>query len=77
LVTPADIKNPEYPWIDSSTTDMKRIYYRICIIKYLLFTVSPNNTFSQKLKALLAKYPNIEMRAMGFPTDWQSQPIWK
>ena len=66
-----------FPWIDSSTTDMKRIYYRICIIKYLLFTVSPNNTFTQKLKSLLAEFPTIDVRAMGFPSNWQAEPLWQ
>jgi len=65
-----------FPWIDSSTTDMKRIYYRICIIKYMLFTVSPNNTFTLKLKTLLAAFPTIDISAMGFPVNWQNEPLW-
>jgi len=73
---PALLKSPAFPWIDSSTTDMKRIYYRICIIKYLLFTVSPNNTFTQKLNTLLAEYPTIDIKAMGFPTNWNIEPLW-
>jgi abortive infection bacteriophage resistance protein len=74
---PADLQTPVYPWIDSSTTDMKRIYYRICMIKYLLFTVSPNNRFTQKLKSLLAEYPTIDVKAMGFPAAWQSESLWQ
>jgi len=74
---PAQLKSPAFPWIDSSTTDLKRIYFRICIIKYLLFTVSPNNTFTQKLKSLLTAYPTIDIKAMGFPLDWQNEPLWK
>jgi abortive infection bacteriophage resistance protein len=66
-----------FPWIDSSGTDLKRIYYRICIIKYLLFTVSPNNTFTQKLKSLLTEYPTIDVKAMGFPDNWQNEPLWR
>jgi abortive infection bacteriophage resistance protein len=76
-LVPAPLKSPAFPWIDSSTTDLKRIYYRICIIKYLLFTVSPNNTFTQKLESLLTEYPTIDIQAMGFPADWQSEPLWK
>ena len=76
-LVPAPLKSPAFPWIDSSTTDMKRIYYRICIIKYLLFTVSPNNTFTQKLKSLLEEYPTIDTKAMGFPADWQDEPLWQ
>ena len=74
---PALLKSPAFPWIDSTTTDMKRIYFRICIIKYLLFTVSPNNCFTQKLKLLLAEYPTVDIRAMGFPENWRSEPLWQ
>ena len=66
-----------FPWIDSSATDLKRIYYRICIIKYLLFTVSPSNTFTQKLKSLLAEFPTIDIKAMGFPANWYTEPLWQ
>jgi abortive infection bacteriophage resistance protein len=56
---------------------MKRIYYRICIVKYFLFTVSPHNTFTQKLKLLLAEYPTIDIKAMGFPADWHDESLWR
>ena len=65
-----------FSWIDSSKTDAKRNYYRICIIKYLFFTVSPNNTFTQKLKSLLVAYPTIDIKVMGFPSGWQNEPLW-
>jgi abortive infection bacteriophage resistance protein len=72
-----NLNHPAYPWINPANTDMKRVYFRICIIKYLLFTISPNNTFTQKLLSLLAEYPTIDIRAMGFPADWRSEPLWK
>ena len=74
---PAPLKSPAFPWIDETTTDPRRVYYRICIIKYLLTTVSPNNTFTQKLKDLFAAYPTINTKAMGFPVDWQNEPLWQ
>ncbi|GHT52525.1 CAAX amino protease [Bacteroidia bacterium] len=77
LVIPSEPKVCAFPWIDGSTTDMKRIYYRICMIKYLLFTVSPNNTFTEKLKSLLAQYPTVDRRAMGFPDNWENEPLWQ
>jgi len=66
----------KFAWIDSSTTNKKRIYYRLCIIKYLLFSVSPNNSFTHKLKSLLAKFPTVDIKAMGFPVDWENEPLW-
>jgi abortive infection bacteriophage resistance protein len=74
---PAPLISPVFPWFDSSTTNMKRIYYRICIIKYLLFTVSPNNTFTEKLKSLFADFPTIDIKAMGFPVNWRTEPLWQ
>ena len=76
-VVPVEPNSPIFPWINSTKTNSKRIYYRICIIKHLLFTVSPNNRFTQKLKSLLSEYPTIDVRAMGFPADWESEPLWK
>jgi abortive infection bacteriophage resistance protein len=61
----------------SSKTATKRIYFRIRIIKYLLFTISPNNRFTQKLKSLLVTYPAVDIRAIGFPDDWGSDPLWR
>jgi abortive infection bacteriophage resistance protein len=72
-----DPQNHSFPWIDSSATDAKRVYYRICIIKYLLFTVSPNNRFTDKLKSLIAEYPTIDIKAMGFPANWENGPLWR
>ena len=77
LVVPSDLKNPAFPWVATAALDPKRIYFRICIIKYLLFTVSPNNVFAQKLKSLLVEYPTVDACAMGFPSSWQDSPLWK
>lgn len=77
---PLTASNPQhhsFPWIDSSKTNSKRIYYRICIIKYFLFTVSPNNQFTQKLTLLLSENPTIDICAMGFPLDWKNETLWK
>jgi abortive infection bacteriophage resistance protein len=76
-VIPSEPKSPTFPWIDSSTTNMSRIYYRICIIKYLLFSVSPHNSFTHKLKDLLAEYPTIDIKAMGFSVNWHQEPLWQ
>lgn len=76
-ISPTEPKQMKYNWIDSSLTDKRRMYYRICMIRYFLFTVSPNNSFKDKLKALLVTYPNIDIRAMSFPANWESEDLWK
>ena len=47
------------------------------MIAYLLCNIEPGNQFKKELKALFAKYPNIDTAAMGFPTGWESEPIWR
>lgn len=76
-ISPTEPKHMKFGWIDSSRTDKRRMYYRICMIRYFLYTVSPVNNFKDKLKTLLAAYPNIDTAAMGFPSDWESEDIWK
>jgi abortive infection bacteriophage resistance protein len=68
-------KRTTYPWITLSTNPL-RIYFNLCIIKYFLEVVSPNNDMTDKLKTLLAKFPLIDIKAMGFPTDWDKETLW-
>jgi len=77
VVIPTLPQSVQYPWIDTSKTDIKRVYIRICMLRYLLFTVSPQNTFTNKVKTLIAGYPTVDIRAMGFPTDWETEPLWR
>lgn len=45
-----------------------------CVVS---FTGKINNDFVNKSKQLLQKYPNIDVTAMGFPKDWEMEPLWK
>ncbi|MCH5176554.1 MAG: Abi family protein [Prevotellaceae bacterium] len=65
-----------YPWI-TCPTDMLRIYFDLCIIKYFLNILSPNNDMTEKLKSLLAAFPDVDIAAMGFPQTWENEPLWQ
>ena len=69
------MKNMTRPWI-TLPADKRRIYYNICIIKYFLDIISPNNDFLEKLQLLFVKFPQIDLSAMGFPKGWEQEPIW-
>ncbi len=75
-IIPNDMKNMTRPWI-SISSDKRRIYYNICIIKYFLDLVSPNNDFLAKLRWLFIDFPMIDPRAMGFPKNWEMEPLWR
>lgn len=53
-----------------------KIYYTLCMINYLLQSVNPDSSFSQRLKQLIAEY-TPRLSAMGFPEDWENDKIWK
>ena len=64
------------PWITLST-DSLRIYFNICIIKYFLDIVSPENDMLAKLQWLFIKFPEVDLKALGFPVGWEMEPLWK
>ena len=64
-----------YSWI-LLETDPLRIYFDLCITKYFLNIISPNNDMKDKIQALLSAYPSIDINAMGFPRGWEAEPLW-
>ena len=58
-------------------TDPLRIYFNLCIIKYFLDIISPQNDMRDKLLKLLTDFPSIDLAAMGFPQSWQQEPLWQ
>lgn len=65
-----------HPWIALPTNSL-RIYYNICIIKYFLDIISPNNDMLQKLQRLFSDFPNVDKAALGFPKGWETEPLWR
>ena len=63
-------------WITLST-DPLRIYFNLCIIKYFLDIISPQNDMKTKIDTLLANYPDIDIAAMDFPQGWENEPVWQ
>lgn len=64
------------PWI-TLPTDTQRIYFTLCIIKYFLDIISPDNDMLAKLRWLFVEFPEIDLRAMGFPCNWELEPLWR
>jgi abortive infection bacteriophage resistance protein len=75
-VQPLFPKNAINPWLIDKTVSNNRMYYALSMIIYLLNTVNPKHTFRQRLANLFTKYPNVDKRAMGFPANWENEPLW-
>ena len=76
-IQPLFPKKSSGAWLQNRQTGINRVFYALSMLIYLLNTVNPNHTFKQKLENLFSKYPNVDKRAMGFPANWHSEPLWK
>ena len=75
-IQPAIPNNPEGEWI-TLPTDSMRAYFDLCIIKYFLNVLSPNNDMQSKITWLFIRFPEIDLKALGFPQGWETEPLWR
>lgn len=76
------LSNPPNAWINDKENipkqhEFSRLYVHICLMRYLLNTIQPNNNFSTQLNELFKKYPNVDPNALGMKPQWQEEPLWK
>jgi len=75
-VQPVKPRNPRNQWLKDTSVTNNRSYYILSIILYLLNSIDESNSMQSDFKSLLAKYPNIDPAAMGFPPNWEQEPLW-
>lgn len=67
--------------IDTRTNEKKHIktrtYFVLCMLKYLLQSVNPNNTFKEKIDELFMTYDLVDRKALGYTVDWDKEALWK
>lgn len=69
--------SPKRIYIQNRNVRSDRTYFVLVMIRYLLQTVNPKSGFVKKIKLLLARYDNIDTKAMGFPSNWGKDPFWQ
>ena len=74
-VNPMIAKKMKRPWINTEVSPRK-VFYEICIIKWFIDIISPQNDMKGHLQKLLADFPMVDIRAMGFPDRWDEEPLW-
>jgi len=57
--------------------EFSKLYVHLCLMKYLLNTIQPNNTFTTKLNTLFVNYSNVDENALGMKPNWQKEPLWQ
>jgi abortive infection bacteriophage resistance protein len=83
-IKPEILLKPKNEWIDTEYNNNKRTFYFLCTLKYLLWEANSYNSFTTKLEALFAKYPNVPIKFLGIPSngagsilEWQEEPLWR
>lgn len=77
--TPKLLPNPHFNWIEDvpKQHEFQKLYVHLCIMKYLLDRIQPENNFTERLYNLFEKYPNVDPNAIGLKPDWQNEKLWK
>jgi abortive infection bacteriophage resistance protein len=53
-----------------------RMFGVLTVLHVLLRKVAPQSQWKARLLKLFADYPDIPLRFMGFPDNWQASPLW-
>lgn len=68
----------KYPqWHKPVKITNNRIFVILTILEYMRRRTATTSGWRERLKALLARYPEIPLRCMGFPEHWEESPLWK
>lgn len=83
-IEPERLLKPVGNWVSKPFENNKRMFYFICILKYLITRANPRNSLKDKLQNLFKKYPTVPILYIGIPSDgkgnsldWENEPIWK
>ena len=64
-------------WITDFSFREQTLYPQLCYVAYWLRSISTDNSFVADLKLLLLKYPSVKTELLGFPHNWEQEPLWK
>jgi abortive infection bacteriophage resistance protein len=76
---PKLLSKPPNAWVSDvpKQHEFQKLYIHMCLMKYLLNTIQPNNDFTQQLDNLFSTYTNIDSDALGMKSNWQQEPLWQ
>ena len=76
-VRPLMPRSPHYSFIPQPASGTQRVYFILAIVRYLMNIIDPKNTLSQDIAQLFDENPLVYPGALGFPKDWQNEPLWQ
>lgn len=70
------IPNKDQQWHDPVAVPNDRVFAILTICKYCMSRIAPQSQWDARLRELLAAFHQIPLAEMGFPSDWETCPIW-
>ncbi|KGO92279.1 Abi family protein [Flavobacterium subsaxonicum] len=74
---PKLLTKPPFAWVNDVPGQFQKLYVHLCIMKYLINIIQPENNFTNRLNDLFVKYPNVDPDALGMKPKWQDEELWK
>ncbi len=69
--------NPVYPFLNNINFHQNKLYGVLSCISYILQIINPGHTFNKRLKELLKSCSYVNLKDMGFPKNWENEPLWQ
>lgn len=76
---PKLLSKPPNKWIKDvpKEHEFKHLYVYLCLMKYMLDTIQQKTEFTNSLRALFEKYPNVDPNALGMKENWFQEELWR
>jgi abortive infection bacteriophage resistance protein len=58
-------------------TERQRIYNSLVLLSHMMNTIQPDSRWASRVRQLIEAQTFPVTQHMGFPSDWQSRPIWQ
>jgi abortive infection bacteriophage resistance protein len=71
---------PTFDALIGNTHSTSRVYAVLCILAHYMSFICPRSTWRQRVIELTHSFPitqHIQLKDMGFPTDWRQHVFWK
>ncbi|KYG71466.1 CAAX protease [Roseivirga ehrenbergii] len=76
---PKLLPKPPNPWLSEvpKQHEFQKLYIHMCLMKYMLNVIQPNNRFTERLALLMSEYRSVDPNALGFKVGWEEEPLWR
>jgi abortive infection bacteriophage resistance protein len=67
-----------YPdWHTPVQISNNRVFCILTLCRYCLSRIAPQSRWPNHVHQLLADFPAVSIKQMGFPSNWVNSPLWK